>query len=439
LVAAADGPFRVSLSWQASTDNVGVVGYIVERCQGAGCSAFAQIAAPTGTSFIDTGLAPATSYSYQARASDAARNLSAFSNVASATTAAAPPPLPVVLPDWVNVLAIGAWYQIPNTSMQSIEPSPTPLGTTGPSSKVIAWTSFVVDTRTSKVYSAANGGHADYAGNEVDELDLERAQPVWNPRLGPTPNAQITNCTSYYADGRPASRHSYYGVTLNEFNDRIMLFGGAHWCPPGAMHTAISSYNIGANTWNPSTTHPNLPGAFGDVSAYSRDPSGNVYVARNFQFGRWDRSTNTFTALTPGGSAPPAGDEATSAFDTNRGRILFLGGLANDRHYYTPSSNTWTQITLTGPNAADVSGARGAATVYVEAIDRFLIRFGGSGTTVFQVDPVTFAVTTFATTGGALVPSTQNGPYNKFLYVPRLRGCVYVPSYSGNVWFLRVH
>ncbi len=348
------------------------------------------------------------------------------------------PPLAGV-PAWVSALSPGEWHQIPNTSMSGIEPSPRPPGNTGPASKVIAWTSFVVDTRTSKVYSLANGGHYDYAGNEVDELDLERPQPVWAARLGPTPNAQITGCGSYYADDRPTSRHSYYGVTLNEFEDRIMLFGGGIWCANGTTHTAISSYNISANTWSPSTAHDHIPVIFAGVPAYSRDPfTGNVYVSRNFAFGRWNRSTNTFTNLTPGGSGP-AGDGAMSAMDTTRGCILFLGGPAASRHYYTLSTNAWTQVTLTGPNAADVSGAGKAAMVYVEAIDRYLIRLGGAGGTVYQVHPSTFEVTVFATTGGASVPSTQNGPYNKFLYAPRLRGIVYVPSYSGNVWFLRAH
>src|SRR6185436_15754682 len=78
---------QINLSWAASTDNVGVTGYQVERCEGAGCSSFAQIATPAGTTYNDTtGLVVGTSYSYRVRATDAALNLSAFSNVASATT-----------------------------------------------------------------------------------------------------------------------------------------------------------------------------------------------------------------------------------------------------------------------------------------------------------------------------------------------------------------
>ena len=37
------------LAWTASTDNVGVTGYRVERCQGAGCSNFVQVGTPAGT------------------------------------------------------------------------------------------------------------------------------------------------------------------------------------------------------------------------------------------------------------------------------------------------------------------------------------------------------------------------------------------------------
>ena len=86
LAATAASSTQINLSWTASTDNVGVTGYRVERCQGSGCSNFAQIATPTGTSFNDSGLAQSTAYSYRVRANDAAGNLSGYSNTASATT-----------------------------------------------------------------------------------------------------------------------------------------------------------------------------------------------------------------------------------------------------------------------------------------------------------------------------------------------------------------
>src|SRR5439155_27126031 len=78
--------FRSNLAWTASTDNVAVAGYRVERCLGSGCSNFAQVATPATASYTDTGLTPANSYSYRVLATDAAGNLSAYSNMPKNTT-----------------------------------------------------------------------------------------------------------------------------------------------------------------------------------------------------------------------------------------------------------------------------------------------------------------------------------------------------------------
>lgn len=87
----------LSLSWTASTDNVGVTGYRVERCTGSSCTNFVQVGTPTGTTYNDTGLTANTAYRYRVRAADAAGNLSGYSSIASATTASGgsgPLPLP---------------------------------------------------------------------------------------------------------------------------------------------------------------------------------------------------------------------------------------------------------------------------------------------------------------------------------------------------------
>jgi hypothetical protein len=86
LTASTVSGTQINLSWTASTDQVGVTGYRVERCTGSGCSSFAQIGTPTGTTYSDSGLSASTSYSYRVRATDAAGNLSAYSAIASATT-----------------------------------------------------------------------------------------------------------------------------------------------------------------------------------------------------------------------------------------------------------------------------------------------------------------------------------------------------------------
>ena len=80
LSATAVSSTQINLSWTASTDNVGVTGYQVERCQGAACSSFALVTTVTGTTYNNTGLTASTSYSYRVRATDAAGNFSDYSN-----------------------------------------------------------------------------------------------------------------------------------------------------------------------------------------------------------------------------------------------------------------------------------------------------------------------------------------------------------------------
>ena len=92
LSASASGSSQVNLSWTAATDDFGVASYEVERCQGAGCSGFVQVATTASTSLADTGLVASTSYSYRVRARDTGNQVGPYSSVASATTGAAPPP-----------------------------------------------------------------------------------------------------------------------------------------------------------------------------------------------------------------------------------------------------------------------------------------------------------------------------------------------------------
>src|SRR3984957_12910204 len=88
LAAMTASSSQINLGWVASSDNVGVTGYRVERCTGVGCSGFAQIGTSPTTTYNDTGLTASTSYSYRVRATDAAGNLSGYSNTATTTTSA---------------------------------------------------------------------------------------------------------------------------------------------------------------------------------------------------------------------------------------------------------------------------------------------------------------------------------------------------------------
>jgi chitodextrinase len=85
LQGAASSTSRIDLTWSASTDNAGVTGYRVYR-NGS------LVASPAGTSYSDTGLAEATSYSYTVAAYDDEGNTSAPCGAVAVYTADATAP-----------------------------------------------------------------------------------------------------------------------------------------------------------------------------------------------------------------------------------------------------------------------------------------------------------------------------------------------------------
>lgn len=89
LTATATSSSQINLSWTDASSNED--GFKIERCQGAGCSDFAQIATvgAGATSYSNTGLTASTSYSYRVRAYNSGGD-SAYSNTASATTSSGP-------------------------------------------------------------------------------------------------------------------------------------------------------------------------------------------------------------------------------------------------------------------------------------------------------------------------------------------------------------
>jgi murein tripeptide amidase MpaA len=89
LAVTAASSSQINLSWTDSDS--AEQGFKIERCTGAECSDFAQIATVGANvaSYANTGLSAATSYSYRVRAYNAAGD-SDYSNTATVVTAAAP-------------------------------------------------------------------------------------------------------------------------------------------------------------------------------------------------------------------------------------------------------------------------------------------------------------------------------------------------------------
>jgi hypothetical protein len=341
------------------------------------------------------------------------------------------------MPAWRQGQTVGEWRQIASSALSSAPRAVAVGGNTGPQSKVIAWTSFTIDTRDSSVYSVANGGHSDYAGNEVNRVRLLDGAPTWTEPRPSTPSSQTTQSTAYYADGRPTSRHTYYGAIMNESRNRAMVLGGAQW-GNGFMLSTMDGFNLGSNDWDAASSYPNAPSEFtaaGGSAVTQNRATGDIYVFASYAVARWSSASNTWTRLLT--NVATYGQYAASAMDTKRNHILVVGGQTNDRGLYDMASNTMSNVTFTGPNAADMTGDTGNGMVYDPGLDVYLLRKAGAGNTIYRINAQTFYVDTLPNTNGASIPSAINGVWNRFLYAPQLKGVIYFPSYDGNAWFIR--
>jgi hypothetical protein len=203
------------------------------------------------------------------------------------------------------------------------------------------------------------------------------------------------------------------------------------------MVPTVDGFNLANNDWDPAGTFPNIPNDFAQTPGAAladQTSSGDVYAFAQFNVFRWSSATNSWsTRLT---STPIHGQYTATAFDTRRNRILLVGGENNDYGVYDITANTMQRVTLSGANSGALTGS-GNGMVYDPLLDVYLLRKPGAGGTIYRINAQTFAVDSLATTAGAQVPASTNGVWTRFLYVPALKGIVYFPTYSGNLWFLR--
>ena len=347
---------------------------------------------------------------------------------------------PAAAPAWLSAMAVGEWKLVSNSSLSGVSGVSSVAGNTGRSSIVIAWNGTCVDPRSSTVYLLACGGHADYAGNEVYSINLEADSPTWALRRNTTTSVRNGD---YYGDGRPSSTHTYHTQVFVPEVNRAIRFGSGARFSDAWSNSWIDRFDPDTNDWD-AYTGSGTSLAFGSQAATTdqswaavRDSNtGNVYIFHNHQNSTY--RINRWTAGNPGsittvvGSVGRSSYEMCAAYDSSRDIALFASDAGAVRLDVGAGTHTNFSITNGGPGSTN-------GVVYVPATDRYYYRSASSGGTVRTIDPSTWASSAFSTTGGGSIPSRQNGRYNAFGYCPRLGGAYYVASYTGGVWFLKIH
>jgi len=273
----------VTLSWTASTDNVGVTKYDVYRSTTSGFtpSAANRIGQPTSTGFTDVGLANGVYY-YKVAAEDAAGNISAASNEANAAVGDITPPS---------------------------APSGLTAGASG-SSVSLAWTGSTDNVGVVRydVYRSTTSGFTPTAANRI-------AQPTGTSYTdsGLAPGTYYYKVTAEDAAGNISSPSNEASGTIADTTPPSAPSGLAATASGSSVSLTwtAATDNVGVAVYNVyrGTTSGFAPSGTNQIG----QPSGTSFTDTNLAQGNYFYKV---TAQDAAGNIGPASNEATALVDT---------------------------------------------------------------------------------------------------------------------------
>jgi len=351
-------------------------------------------------------------------------------------------------PHWRRSLHRWEWSRIPGTDLSAIVPSPPVPGS--PRARIDAWNGLAADVRTSRLFSADNGGHADYAGNEVYAIDLALDAPRWKMLRAPTPADEILKSdytkktyNDYYRDGRPSSTHTYYALQFIGSRNAIFKFGaGALWGTGNEANWKTDAFSLGEMDWQPAGSWPDVEAdSRKDVIAASicKNPlTDEVYVAAPEGLLRFDPVAGKYEFLSRWPDNASAVAARACAVDTRRKQVVYFGDAYRPPDgglLYEEKSRFLQRIKFGGPAAPEIMAGKYHFAWYDPEADRFVLKTGIAGR-VYAIDPDTRAVTGIPTSGGDNVPDAVNGVQTRWQRLPELGGYAYYPRAGSGIWFL---
>jgi len=349
-------------------------------------------------------------------------------------------PAPSV-PAWLVGAALFQWVQIPNTIHMGSPADPTDTGGASSRSNArLAYSNIARDNGT-RIIIAATGGHADYSGNEVTGIDLGVDAPTWSLLMARSTSVQQN--VPYYADGKPTSRHGYWGVHYSTTRSRLMLHYTRFSYGTAVSFVNSNGFNLANNTWDPQGTWADAVGP-----ALCNDSNDNAwaYASGGVQLWKWTAATDSW-AQTGSFANQVCGP---MAFDSARSQFFHLAwgdgqasGSGVSAYKYNAAGNTQTAITLNsiGGALAQFTADTGsyASMEYVVANDCYFW-WDGVSRRLYKVVPntgTTWDLSIQATTGTA--PPQAESSFGRMVRIvtPNFSGLAFMPTGYTNLYFLR--
>jgi hypothetical protein len=326
------------------------------------------------------------------------------------------------------------WWEIPNTQLQSVCPpnnfknSQYPFNDACPH-VIEAWGGGAADTVRNRLI-IWGGGHSDYSGNEVYELDLNKLK---TSRLTDPTLPIATECTEELGGSAPNSRHTYDSLVYIPNHGMMLSFSGS-LAPTGCGSRAAWKFDTESLVWmqlKPSGTSPIYNGG---IAAAVYDPNQNLVFISTESYGSfasYDYGANAYRILN---SHAITDYHETAVIDPRR-KLFFLfgGGYAQK----IDISGHDRQYTLNTSKANGCSFIRSSSPgVAFDSSQNLIVGWaGGNAVELYNPDSDSCSSVTYANGPGAQQETGTNG---RFQYFPSLDIFVLINSFKQNAYTLRL-
>ena len=335
-----------------------------------------------------------------------------------------------LLPTWMQAMSVGTWGEIAGTANP------------GAGLNMNAFCDMTLRPSDATVLAVASGGHFDGSSNGAASIRLTDNAPSWMVRRASSWNGVETNVL-YYADGSPASRHTYHHTHYIAGLDAVLLAGCRFgWGPGTPTGPGMDLFSLSTNDYLPRFTYP-------DITPW---PAGSYGVVQDGQGHIWTQAGHRFNVSTLTWSKPGSGSllRYPAAYDSIRDRIFAMqfndgegfGGAGFQARELNPSTGNSVTITINSSAAytqflADAPAYAGMAFCPLDG--KFYFLHPGRMGTFYVVTPngtTTWDMATFTPSGTA--PVSSGVLCKRLLWVDALQGFVLQNNATQNLRFLRM-
>lgn len=344
---------------------------------------------------------------------------------------------------WVNANPLNEWSPFANSENSLIDPNPPvptngfdqPAFLSGPKEKIEAWGSLAWD-ELSRSWILFGGGHNNYAGNEVQQWNANRAAPRWEQLKAPvTDPALLVSGVQNFANGTPNSPHGYFNNFVLSRRRLFIAHGLSAVWYNAAVHHVIAVFDLDTKTWWDPADWPSAPECAGFAISkcqhpetgdiYYLPPSGKLYCTRESDL----TTTQIGSTILDGNAA-----ESPCCIDPRTNTMWLWHQELNEWWKIDLATGVKTEVTLSGASGWEVESM---GSTWDSDQDRLL--FATHNADVYAIDPDTSGAAELAIGGTKpLGPSTGVARlYNKIAYSPSCKGFFFCNRADRPVYHVR--